>query len=244
MFKTVKRDVDAIFERDPAARSVLEILLCYPGLHAIWGYRIAHWLWHHGARLTARWVSHLMRWLTGIEIHPGARIGRNFFIDHGMGIVIGETSELGDNVTLFQGVTLGGTSFRKGKRHPTLEEGVVVGAGAKILGPITVGSRSRIGANAVVVKPVQPDSIVVGVPGRVIKRNNYRVVKDTPDLDHDKLPDVMWEMLDSLLKRLEKMEKRAEYENYRKDIGLGKDGSGAEDRTCISVHHDSWMDTG
>jgi len=230
MIQKIKRDVSAVFERDPAARSVFEILLCYPGLHALWGYRIAHWLWLHGVRLTARWVSHVMRWLTGIEIHPGARIGSNFFIDHGMGVVIGETSEIGDNVTLYQGVTLGGTSLRRGKRHPTLEEGVVVGAGAKILGPISIGSRSRIGANAVVVKPVQPDSIVVGVPGRVIKRDDDRVVTDTPDLDHNKLPDVMWEMLDSLSKRVENMEKRTDYESNRQDLGTGNGSAGAEEQ--------------
>ncbi|MBW1697620.1 MAG: serine O-acetyltransferase [Deltaproteobacteria bacterium] len=210
MFKIIRQDIDAVFERDPAARNVMEVLLCYPGLHAIWGYRLAHWLWRHGARLLARWVSHVMRGLTGIEIHPGARIGPRFFIDHGMGVVIGETTEIGANVTLYQGVTLGGTSLQRGKRHPTLEDEVVVGAGARILGPITVGRNSRIGANAVVVKPVRPNSIVVGIPGREIERNNHRAVKDTPDLNHDKLPDVIWSMLDSMIERIEQLEKRTQ----------------------------------
>src|SRR5262245_20734677 len=164
MFKVMRRDIEAVFDRDPAVRSVVEILLCYPGLHALWGYRLSHWLWIHKRVLLARWVSHLMRWLTGIEIHPGAQIGLGFFIDHGMGVVIGENTEIGVDVTLYHVVTLGGTSLEKVKRHPTLEHRVVVGAGAKILGPITIGAGSRIGANAVVVKPVPPDSVVVGVP--------------------------------------------------------------------------------
>lgn len=208
MLKTMKRDIESVFERDPAARSVLEILLCYPGLHAMWGHRLTHWLWTHGAKLLARWVSHLVRGLTGIEIHPGAKIGPNFFIDHGMGVVIGETSEIGANVTLYHGVTLGGTSLEKGKRHPTLEDGVVVGAGAKILGPITVGKRSRVGANAVVVKPVRPNSVVVGVPGRVIERSRPRTVLDAPDLNHGKLPDLICSTLDSLISRVDALEKQ------------------------------------
>lgn len=213
MLKTIKRDLETVFERDPAARSIPEILFCYPGLHAIWGYRLAHKLWTHGAKLLARWVSHIVRGLTGIEIHPGAKIGLNFFIDHGMGIVIGETSEIGANVTLYQGVTLGGTSLEKGKRHPTIESGVVVGTGAKILGPITVGSGSRIGANAVVVKSVRPDSIVVGVPGRVIERSLRRTVKNGPDLNHGTLPDLIWSTLDSLISRVDALEKQSDKKN-------------------------------
>ncbi|RME51522.1 MAG: serine O-acetyltransferase [Caldilineae bacterium] len=208
MFHTIRRDVHAVFERDPAARSVPEVLLCYPGLHAIWGHRLAHWLWERGFRLAARWLSHLMRWLTGIEIHPGAKIGPGFFIDHGMGIVIGETAEVGANVTLYHGVTLGGTSLEKGKRHPTLQDDVVVGAGAKILGPITVGRGSRIGANAVVVKPVPPNSVVVGVPGRPIQRSKPRTPADAPDLNHINLPDLTLSALQVMMARLEALEHR------------------------------------
>lgn len=208
MFKTLRQDIRVVFERDPAARSVAEVLLCYPGLHAIWGHRLSHWLWKRGAKLLARWVSHLVRGLTGIEIHPGAQIGPGFFIDHGMGIVIGETAEIGANVSLYHGVTLGGTSIEKVKRHPTLGNGVVVGAGAKILGPITVGSNSRIGANAVVVKPVPPDSVVVGVPGRIIKRHNSLVAAGKPDLNHTKLPDLTVDALKALIARVEALEAR------------------------------------
>ncbi len=210
MFKTMYRDIQAAFERDPAARSTLEILLCYSGLHAVWGHRLAHWLWTHGARLLARWTSQLVRWLTGIEIHPGAKIGAGFFIDHGMGIVIGETTEIGADVTLYQGVTLGGTSLEKIKRHPTLGDGVVVGAGAKILGAITIGECSRIGANAVVVKPVPPNSVVVGVPGEIVVRDQRRQVKTTPDLEHGVLPEVIHESLISLMARVEELEQRVD----------------------------------
>ena len=165
LFATLRRDVQAVFERDPAARTKLEVVLGYPGLHALWGHRVAHWLWQHGHRLTGRLFSQLVRGLTGIEIHPGATIGQGLFIDHGMGVVIGETAEIGEDVTLYHGVTLGGTSLEKGKRHPTLGDRVVVGAGAKVLGAITIGSDTRIGANAVVVKSVPANSVVVGVPG-------------------------------------------------------------------------------
>ncbi|RPJ38725.1 MAG: serine O-acetyltransferase [Chloroflexi bacterium] len=208
MFKTLHEDIQAIFDRDPAARSVLEILVCYPGLHAIWGYRLSHWLWTHNAKLLGRWVSQLARAWTGIEIHPGAQIGRGFFIDHGMGVVIGETSEIGADVTLYHGVTLGGTSLNKGKRHPTLGDGVVAGAGAKILGAITVGAYSRIGANAVVVKDVPPNSVVVGVPGNVLVRSKPHMPSDAPDLDHTRLPDAVGKSLVALTSRIEELEKR------------------------------------
>jgi serine O-acetyltransferase len=206
MFKLIRRDIKAVVDRDPAVRSVTEILLCYPGLHALWGYRLSHWLWTHKRLLLARWVSHLVRWLTGIEIHPGAQIGPGFFIDHGMGVVIGETTEIGVDVTLYHGVTLGGATLEKGKRHPTLEDRVVVGAGAKILGPITIGAGSRIGANAVVVKPVPPDSVVVGVPGQIIKRGKKLAPSETPDFDHTRLPDVMSKVVQSLTHRIEQLE--------------------------------------
>jgi serine O-acetyltransferase len=165
----IREDIRSIFERDPAARTTWEVLTCYPGLHAIWGQRFSHWLWTHGCKWLARLNSNLARWLTGIEIHPGAVIGRRFFIDHGMGVVIGETAEIGDDVTLYQGVTLGGVSWNKGKRHPTIGNGVVVGAGAKVLGPFEVGEGARIGSNAVVVKAVPPGATVVGIPARVVQ---------------------------------------------------------------------------
>ncbi len=168
MFKTLKEDVESVLARDPAARSKLEVLLCYPGLHALLFHRLAHALWQRGWCLLARLISQFSRFLTGIEIHPGARIGRRFFIDHGMGVVIGETAEVGDDVTLYQGVTLGGVSLDPGKRHPTLEDGVVVGAGAAVLGPIRIGRGARIGSNAVVLKDVPPGATVVGVPARPV----------------------------------------------------------------------------
>lgn len=206
MLKTLRRDVQSVFDRDPAARSILEVLLCYPGLYAIWSHRIAHWLWRHHLKLPARYLSQVMRWLTGIEIHPGACIGQGFFIDHGMGVVIGETAEVGTEVTLYHGVTLGGTSLAKGKRHPTLGDRVVVGAGAKVLGAITIGNDSRIGANAVVVKPVPPNSVVVGVPGQVVVRSKPHTAQDAPDLDHSRLPDTIGVALTALLQRVDTLE--------------------------------------
>jgi len=170
VLERLREDIQCVFERDPAARTVFEVLTTYPGVHAVQMHRLSHWLWRHGLRWLARWLSTLARWLTGIEIHPAARIGRRFFIDHGMGVVIGETAEIGDDCTLYHGVTLGGTTWRKGKRHPTLGNNVVVGAGAKVLGPITVGDGARIGSNAVVLKDVPPGATVVGVPGRVVVR--------------------------------------------------------------------------
>ncbi len=211
---TLQRDIQSVFERDPAARSTLEILLCYPGLHAIWAHRVTHWLWTHEWRLLARWLSQLARGLTGIEIHPGATIGPGFFIDHGMGVVIGETAEVGADVTLYHGVTLGGTSLQKGKRHPTLGDNVVVGAGAKILGAIRVGDNSRIGANAVVVKDVPPNSVVVGVPGQVVVRSKPAPAAHRPDLNHAQLPDLIGKALASLAERVEALEAQiADHEN-------------------------------
>ena len=169
MFKQLRDDIASVFERDPAARSTWEVLTCYPGLHAVWIHRVAHWFWTHGLRWLGRLVSHLGRWLTGIEIHPAVIVGRRVFIDHGMGVVIGETAEVGDDCTIYQGVTLGGTSLYRGtKRHPTLGKGVVVGAGAKVLGGFTVGDGANIGSNAVVVKEVPAGATVVGVPGRIV----------------------------------------------------------------------------
>jgi serine O-acetyltransferase len=169
---SLRDDLDAIFARDPAARTRFEILLTYPGVHALFAYRLAHWFWKHKWFLVARILSGIARWLTGIEIHPGARIGARFFIDHGMGVVIGETAEIGDDCTLYHGVTLGGTSWQPGKRHPTLGNGVIVGAGAKVLGPISVGDNARIGSNAVVVKDVPEGVTVVGIPGRTVNKSS------------------------------------------------------------------------
>lgn len=208
LFSGIREDIQSIFDRDPAARSLAEVLFCYPGLHAVWSHRIAHWCWEHHLKLLGRQISQHSRWRTGIEIHPGARIGARLFIDHGMGVVIGETAEVGDDVTLYHGVTLGGVSLNKGKRHPTLEDGVVVGAGAKVLGAITVGKGSRIGANAVVVKSVPPDSVVVGIPGQVISRSYDHTPRGKPDLDHNELPDTVGETVVDLMKRVEKLEEQ------------------------------------
>lgn len=178
MFERMREDIRSVFHRDPAARNAFEVLTCYPGLHAIWLHRVAHALWRGRWKWLARSVSNFSRWLTGIEIHPGARIGRRFFIDHGMGIVIGETAELGDDVTLYQGVTLGGTSWNAGKRHPTLEDGVVVGAGAKVLGPFIVGAGAKIGSNAVVTKPVPAGATAVGIPAKIITQHDVVEAQD------------------------------------------------------------------
>jgi serine O-acetyltransferase len=209
-FKTLKRDIESVFERDPAARSVLEILFCYPGLNAIWVHRVSHWLWTHNLKLAARWISQLARGLTGIEIHPGATIGPSFFIDHGMGVVIGETDEVGVDVTLYHGVTLGGTSLNKGKRHPTIGDRVVIGTGAKVLGAITIGSDSRIGANAVVVKSVPSNSVVVGVPGQIVRRSQPHKATDAPDLNHTTMPDILGVSLKELLDRVSKLESQVD----------------------------------
>ncbi|MGN7611762.1 serine O-acetyltransferase [Magnetococcales bacterium HHB-1] len=215
MFQRVKQAIQVVFDRDPAARNTLEILTCYPGLHAMFGFRIAHWFWMRGFRSIARFISHIFRFLTGIEIHPGATIGQGFFIDHGMGVVIGETTEIGDNVTIYHGVTLGGTSWKKGKRHPTLEEGVVVGAGAKILGPITMGRNVRVGSNAVVVKDVPSDSTVVGIPGRIVVRQHektpqpVRIGQKLPNYGEDEsMPDPVARAVTCVLEQVKQMEQR------------------------------------
>jgi len=210
LLANLRHDVQSALERDPAARSTLEIVLLYPGLHAIWGHRIAHWFWKHNHMLTGRLLSQLVRGLTGIEIHPGATIGQGLFIDHGMGVVIGETSVIGEDVTLYHGVTLGGTRLEKGKRHPTLGDRVVVGAGAKILGDIIIGSDTRIGANAVVVKSVPDNSVVVGVPGQNIARSKPHHANDLPDLNHTSLPDLVGVSLSDLIARVEALEKQVD----------------------------------
>ncbi len=215
MFTTLKRDIQAALDRDPAARSALEVLLCYPGLHALYFHRVAHWLWNHRLKTPGRFVSHVSRFLTGIEIHPGAVIGPGLFIDHGMGVVIGETTEMGENVTIYQGVTLGGTSLEKKKRHPTIGNNVVIGAGAKILGPFKVGDNSRIGSGSVVVKEVPPNSLVVGVPGQVTYRDGKRVPQAI-DLEMTDLPDPAAKAIKCILERLEELEK--EVETLRKEL--------------------------
>jgi len=206
LFSLFKSDVEAILQRDPAARTKIEAVLVYPGLHAVWFHRLAHHLWNKGSKLTARLISYISRRLTGIEIHPAARIGRGFFIDHGMGVVIGETAIIGENVTLYHGVTLGGTSLDKKKRHPTVGDRVTIGAGAKILGDISIGSDSRIGANAVVVKNVPPNSVVVGIPGQVVHRHIPHTASDEPDLHHEKIPDVLGQRVHELSERVAALE--------------------------------------
>jgi len=209
LFSLIREDVSNVMEHDPAAKSRLEVFLCYSGLHAVWFYRMNHWLWNHGLFLLGRWFSQLARLLTGIEIHPGAKIGRRLFIDHGMGVVIGETSIIGDDVTLYQGVTLGGTGKEHGKRHPTIEDSVVVGGGAKILGNITVGTNCRIGAGSVVLRNVPDDSTVVGVPGHIIFREGKRVVITDPKQINDPLSEALAAVateVNKLRERLQRLE--------------------------------------
>ncbi len=215
MFSTLRRDIRSALERDPAARNAWEVFLCYPGLHALWFYRAAHWFWRRGWVVTARFTSHLGRFFTGIEIHPGATIGPGLFIDHGMGVVIGETTEIGENVTLYQGVTLGGTSLKREKRHPTVGNNVVVGTGAAILGAITIGDGSRVGGSSVVVNDVPPNSVVVGIPGKVIYRDGKRVAPAI-DLEHADLPDPVFKAIEQLVERIHGLE--AEVEALKKKL--------------------------
>ncbi|HAM59349.1 MAG TPA: serine O-acetyltransferase [Candidatus Rokubacteria bacterium] len=212
MLERMRRDIRTVLERDPAARSALEVLLCYPGVHAIWHHRLAHWMWRRGWLTTARFVSHLSRFVTGVEIHPAARLGDGLFIDHGMGVVIGETAEIGENVTLLQGVTLGGTSLKREKRHPTLGNNVVVGAGAAIIGAITIGDNARIGAGSVVVRDVPPNCVVVGVPGRITYKDGQRV--GGLDFNQTDLPDPVSRALEQLVERIRSLE--ADVETLRK----------------------------
>lgn len=204
MFARIREDIQAVRDRDPAATSAMSVLLNYPGLHAIWWHRFDHWLWHRGRKGLARFLSQCARFWTGVEIHPGASIGNRFFIDHGMGVVIGETSVIGEDVTLYQGVTLGGTGKEKGKRHPTLDDCVVVGVGAAVLGDITIGRGTRVGGGAVVVNDVPPNCTVVGIPGRVVVREGERV--DAIDLHHEDLPDPVVEMFRLMQKRIDRIE--------------------------------------
>lgn len=219
MFSGLREDIKSVFDRDPAARNTFEVLTNYPGLHALLFHRAAHCLWGHGFKWLARTLSTVARWLTGIEIHPGATIGRRFFIDHGMGVVIGETAVIGNDVTLYQGVTLGGTSWNKGKRHPTIGDGVVVGAGAKILGPFEVGAGAKVGSNSVVTKAVPPGATVVGIPGRIVVRRDpadprRKVMEERMGFDAygvtDEMPDPMARAMRSLLDHMHAVDERIE----------------------------------
>jgi serine O-acetyltransferase len=211
----LREDIEAVFERDPAARTTLEVVLTYPGLHAIWLHRVAHFLWQHDLKLIGRIVSAFSRFLTGIEIHPGAVIGRRLFIDHGTGVVIGETAEVGDDVLIYQGVTLGGTSFRKEKRHPTIEDHVMISAGAAVIGPVRIGRGSRIGAGAVVVSSAPPYSTIVGIPGKVIEGEITR--QDIVTLDHAHLPDPVARAINGLIEKLNQLGIRFEEIEERQD---------------------------
>lgn len=206
MFDRFREDIRSVMERDPAATSAVSVFFNYPGVHALWAHRLNHWLWTHGRHGLARFNSQLVRFFTGIEIHPGATIGRRFFIDHGMGVVVGETTIIGDDVTLYQGVTLGGTGKEHGKRHPTLEDSVIVGVGATVLGDIVIGHGAKIGGGAVVIDAVPPQSTVVGVPGRVVRRGGNRI--HPIDLHHEDLPDPVVEMFRALQRRIDRIEHR------------------------------------
>lgn len=230
MFTRLKAEIQVVFERDPAARSIWEVIFCYPGFHAITNHRIAHYFFRKKCYFLARFISHISRWLTGIEIHPGAKIGNGVFIDHGSGIVIGETTEIGDNVTMYQGVTLGGTGKQKGKRHPTIGNNVVISAGAKVLGAITIGDNVKIGGGSVVLKSVPPSCTVVGVPGRIVVRNGARVTdgKIEVDLEHNLLPDPIADTLAVMQARIDDLEKRLQ--SYEKEVP-----------DYASVQHPEWQ---
>jgi serine O-acetyltransferase len=213
-FSRVREDIQTALDCDPAARSRLEIVLAYPGLHAIWIHRTAHWMWNHRMRLPARLLSEFARFMTGVEIHPGATVGRRLFIDHGMGVVIGETCEIGEDVLIYQGVTLGGTSLKKEKRHPTIEDHVMISAGAAVIGPVTIGHGSRIGAGAVVVSSAPPYSTIVGIPGKVVEKDRAR---DVMDLDHARLPDPVARAINNLAEQINQMSVRINEMEERQD---------------------------
>jgi serine O-acetyltransferase len=211
----MREDLQAVFDRDPAARTTLEVVLAYPGLHAIWFHYVGHWLWEHDLKLLGRLVSEFSRFITGIEIHPGAKIGRRLFIDHGMGVVMGETTEIGDDVLIYQGVTLGGTSLKKEKRHPTIEDQVMISAGASVIGPVRIGRGSRIGAGAVVVSSAPPYSTIVGIPGKVIEGESTR--QDVAELDHARLPDPVARAINNLVEKMNQLGVRVEEVEERQD---------------------------
>jgi serine O-acetyltransferase len=228
----MREDINAVFDRDPAARSTLEVILAYPGLHAIWNHRVAHWLWKRDFKLLARVVSELSRFQTGIEIHPDATIGRRLFIDHGMGVVVGETAEIGDDVLIYQGVTLGGTSTKKEKRHPTIEDHVMISAGASVIGPVRIGVGSRIGSGAVVVSNAPPYSTLVGIPAKIIEGESAR--QDVLELEHGKLPDPVAKAIGQLVDKFNRMNIRIAEVEERQDcvedkIGMSSNGTAPTD---------------
>ena len=229
MFRTLREDIKTVFTKDPAARSVIEVLTLYPGMHAIWWHRIASWLWRHRLRYPARLVSHLSRFLTAIEIHPGAKVGRRLFIDHGAGVVFGETSVIGDDVLIYQGVVLGGTTLDKVKRHPTVGNNVVIGTGAIALGPITIGDGARVGAGSVVINSVPPGATVVGIPGRVVGDRTKAVA----DLDHAKLPDPVAEAIRLVLRQQDKLEERLRNLEETGGVDVGDDELKEERREVV-----------
>ncbi|WP_096438130.1 serine O-acetyltransferase [Alteribacter populi] len=222
MFKTLKSDIDVVMDQDPAARNRLEVVFNYAGVHAIWSHRLAHWLWKKRMYFLARFLSQVSRFFTGIEIHPGAKIGQRLFIDHGMGVIIGETCEIGDNCTIYQGVTLGGTGKEKGKRHPTLEDNVLIASGAKVLGSMRIGENSRIGAGSVVLKEVPPNSTVVGIPGRVVIQDG---VKIDHQLDHSNLPDPVSDKFKELEEEIERLREEMKQMKKREVVNALKEDS-------------------
>jgi serine O-acetyltransferase len=229
-FRSVREDIAAVFESDPAARSYLEVLVCYPGLHAVWAHHLSHWLWLHGMRFLARLNSQVARFFTGIEIHPGAQLGRRLFIDHGIGTVIGETAIVGDDVTLYQGVTLGGTGKEKGKRHPTLGNNVSVGSGAKLLGNITIGDNCRVGAGSVVLRNVPANSTIVGVPGHIVLQNGKRVVITDPKDIRDPLSDVIIKLASEIQELRERFQRHT-----HEALGAAPDSSGEKETAAQSI---------
>ena len=239
-FHSVREDIAAVFESDPAARSYLEVLTCYPGLHAVWAHHVSRWLWRHEMRLLARLVSQFARLLTGVEIHPGAEIGRRLFIDHGMGTVIGETAIVGDDVTLYQGVTLGGTGKEKGKRHPTLGNNISIGSGAKLLGNITIGDNCRVGANSVVLRSVPPNSTIVGVPGHIVLRDGKRVVITDPKDIRDPLSDVIIQLAKELNELRERFQQHMR-EMHGEESKINE-GTSAENISPQELFQDDYQD--
>lgn len=223
MFKMMKEDIEVVFDQDPSARSSLEVVLTYAGLHAIWSHRLAHAFYKRKFYFIARTISQISRFFTGVEIHPGAKIGRRFFIDHGMGVVIGETCEIGDNVTVFQGVTLGGTGKEKGKRHPTVSDNALIATGAKVLGSITIGENSKVGAGSVVLKDVPPNSTVVGIPGKIVIQDGVRIKKD---FNHRDLPDPVADRCMEIEMELIKLRKELELVKIHEELEVAKQGRG------------------
>jgi serine O-acetyltransferase len=233
LFNTLKEDIQTVFKKDPAARSVLEVIFCYPGVHALWFHRLAHFLWRNKFKFPARLISYINRFLTHIEIHPGATIGRRFFIDHGAGVVIGETAKVGDDVLMYQGVVLGGTSLEKKKRHPTVGNNVVIGSGAVALGDITIGDNAKVGAGSVVVKAVPPGSTVVGIPGRIVGDHHSPII----DLEHGKLPDPVAQAIRLVLKEQDNLKERLERLEISSDVFAYKEESPKQRKELVEAFY-------